>query len=118
MSKGIGGWQSGINLSRSLRTSFLKLADAKRYQGSTIDEAFISSLTLTLLAFYRCRRDQSSTISLCDAYRERKLPSTNANEDRRSVTSVLSSDSLSSLILPDAEFLSASGKCFGCRFFN
>jgi hypothetical protein len=66
--------------------------------------SFISSLTLTLLSFYRCRRDRSSVISLCDACRERKLPSADADEDRCSTTSVLSSDFLSSLILPDAEF--------------
>jgi hypothetical protein len=109
MPKGIGGRRLGINLSHSLRTSFLKLVDVERYQGSSISKAFNYSLTLTLLAFYRCRRDRSSAISLCDVFHEIKLPSVDADEDRRPATSVLSSDSLSSLILPNVEFLSALG---------
>jgi hypothetical protein len=61
-------------------------------------------------------RGSLSAISLCNSCCERNLPFVDADEDWRSTTG-FSSDFLSSLILPDVESLSASGKCFGCRFF-
>jgi hypothetical protein len=65
----------------------------------------------------KCFGDKLLVISSCNDCRERNLPFSDADEDRRSTTVVFSSDFLSSLILPDAEYLSMSGKCFGCQFF-
>jgi hypothetical protein len=53
MPKGIGGRRSGINLSRSLWASFLKLVDAERYWGSTIGESlyfFVNAYSFSLLS--------------------------------------------------------------------
>jgi hypothetical protein len=47
---------------------------------------------------------------LSEAHRERKLPSADADEDRRSATLVLLSDFLSCLILYDAQFLKHIGE--------
>jgi hypothetical protein len=71
--------------------------------------SFVSAYSFSLLPM-----PKGSVIDdiLGEACRERKLPSADADEDRRSATLVLSSDFLSCLILSDAEFLKRVGEKF------
>jgi hypothetical protein len=97
-------------------SSFVGYHTRKPPKSKTFRKSMIGDIISFFVSAYSfspssCWRDRSSVTSLCNAHHERKLPSANADEDWRSVTSVFSSDFISTSFLLGAEFWTRRVKC-------